>query len=276
MEVVEAVEVVNQMSYFSSFLLSMTRSLPAFTTLVIAFVVATTLPSAVESLDAPPRAPHLVPFVIWLGSLRNSVFRLLGEKLTTTSPITLPITTGSDDDIYIYLFSSAGDAAHPAGEKLESLHGNDGGYVEEMQRSRCSNVSVRVPCVVSNLEFETTKQITVVEKEKSELSSDEYKEEKLIRAKRWIVKWGVGFTLVIAVIWPILTLPAGQFNKRYFIFWAVIAIAWGTVTSAVIISLPLIESWETIRDVLLGMFTNDRLMEKMEEINLKLQTIMSP
>ncbi|KAH6760865.1 urea-proton symporter DEGRADATION OF UREA 3 [Perilla frutescens var. frutescens] len=124
-------------------------------------------------------------------------------------------------------------------------------------------------------DWETTKQITVVEKEKSELSSDEFKEEKLIRAKRWIVKWGVGFTLVIAVIWPILTLPAGQFNKGYFTFWAVIAIAWGTVASAVIISLPLIESWETIRDVLLGMFTNDRLMEKMEEINLKLQTIMS-
>ncbi|KAH6782862.1 urea-proton symporter DEGRADATION OF UREA 3 [Perilla frutescens var. hirtella] len=160
---------------------------------------------------------------------------------------------------YIFLFSGAGDAAHPAGEKLESLHGNDGGYVEGMQRSRCSNVS-----------------ITVVEKEKSELSSDEYKEEKLIKAKRWIVKWGVVFTLVIAVIWPILTLPVGQFNKGYFTFWAVITIAWGTVASTVIISLPLIESSETIRDVLLGMFTNDRLMEKMEEINLKLQTIMSP
>ncbi|KAL0393769.1 UNVERIFIED_CONTAM: Urea-proton symporter DUR3 [Sesamum latifolium] len=55
-------------------------------------------------------------------------------------------------------------------------------------------------------DWETTKQITVVEKEKSELSADEFKEEKLIRAKRWIVKWGVGFTLVIVVLWPILTL----------------------------------------------------------------------
>ncbi|KAL0312349.1 UNVERIFIED_CONTAM: Urea-proton symporter DUR3 [Sesamum radiatum] len=59
-------------------------------------------------------------------------------------------------------------------------------------------------------DWETTKQITVVEKEKSELSADEFKEEKLIRAKRWIVKWGVGFTLVIVVLWPILTLPAGK------------------------------------------------------------------
>lgn len=124
-------------------------------------------------------------------------------------------------------------------------------------------------------DWETTKQITVVEKEKSELSGEEFKEEKLIKAKRWIIKWGVGFTLVIVVIWPILTLPAGQFNKGYFTFWAVISIVWGTIGSAVIIALPLMESWETIQSVLLGMFTNDRMMEKMEEMNLKLQTIVS-
>ncbi|KAK4486295.1 hypothetical protein RD792_008966 [Penstemon davidsonii] len=126
-----------------------------------------------------------------------------------------------------------------------------------------------------NYDWETTKQITVVEKERSELSSEEFKEEKLNRAKRWIIKWGVGFTLLIVVLWPILTLPAGQFNKGYFTFWAVIAIAWGTIGSAVIIALPLIESWDTIQNVLLGMFTNDRMMEKIEELNIKLRTIMS-
>lgn len=67
----------------------------------------------------------------------------------------------------------------------------------------------------------------------------------------------------------------GEFNKGYFTFWAVIAIAWGTVGSAVIIALPLMESWETIESVLLGMFTNDRVMEKMEEMNGKLETIIS-
>jgi len=54
----------------------------------------------------------------------------------------------------------------------------------------------------------------------------------------------------------------------------VIAIAWGSVGSAVIIILPLVESWETIQSVMMGMFTNDRLMEKVEELNLKLQTII--
>ncbi|KAF3450282.1 hypothetical protein FNV43_RR06362 [Rhamnella rubrinervis] len=126
-----------------------------------------------------------------------------------------------------------------------------------------------------NYDWETTKQITVVEKEKSDLPAEEFKEDKLIRAKGWIVKWGVGFTIVIVILWPVLSLPAGQFSVGYFTFWAIIAVAWGTVGSVVIIALPLVESWETIRSVLFGMFTNDRLMEKVEEMNFKLHTIMS-
>ncbi|KDO53140.1 hypothetical protein CISIN_1g004956mg [Citrus sinensis] len=125
-----------------------------------------------------------------------------------------------------------------------------------------------------NYDWDTTKQITMVEKEKGELPVDEFKEEKLMKAKAWIVKWGVGFTVVIALLWPLLTLPAGEFSLGYFTFWAVVAIAWGTIGSAVIIALPLIESWETIKSVCVGMFTNDLLMERVEEINIKLQTIM--
>ncbi|CAL5360756.1 unnamed protein product [Camellia sinensis] len=57
---------------------------------------------------------------------------------------------------------------------------------------------------------------------------------KLIRAKVWIVKWE-------------------QFSEGYFTFWAIIAMAWGTIGSVAIIVL---------------------FMEKLEESNLKLHTIM--
>ncbi|KAG9131565.1 hypothetical protein Leryth_015123 [Lithospermum erythrorhizon] len=124
-------------------------------------------------------------------------------------------------------------------------------------------------------DWESTKKITVVEKEKSNVPVEEFREEKLIKAKTWIIKWGVGFTILILVVWPLFTLPAGEFSKGYFTFWAVIAIMWGTIGSAVIIALPIIESWTAIQSVLLGMFTNDRLMEKVEEMNFKLQTIIS-
>ncbi|GMQ03931.1 hypothetical protein CsSME_00049537 [Camellia sinensis var. sinensis] len=125
-----------------------------------------------------------------------------------------------------------------------------------------------------NYDWDTTKQITMVEKEKSELLAEEFKEEKLIRAKAWIVKWGVGFTVVIVLLWPLLSLLAGKFNNQVLHILAIIEIAWGTIGSAVIIVLPLTESWQTIQSVILGMFTNDRLMEKVEELNLKLNTIM--
>ncbi|KAI4314577.1 hypothetical protein L6164_027469 [Bauhinia variegata] len=126
-----------------------------------------------------------------------------------------------------------------------------------------------------NYDWSTTRQqITMVEKDKIDLPSEELKEEKLIRAKAWIVKWGVGFTVLIVILWPILSLPAGEFSKSYFNFWAVIAIAWGTVGSSVIIALPLMESWETIQVVIMGMFTSDRLTEKVDELNFKLHAIM--
>lgn len=68
---------------------------------------------------------------------------------------------------------------------------------------------------------------------------------------------------------------SGDFSEGYFTFWAIIAIAWGTIGSAVIIVLPLTESRKTIQRVILGMFTNDRLMEKIEELNSKLERIIT-
>lgn len=61
-----------------------------------------------------------------------------------------------------------------------------------------------------NYNWETTKQITTVEKIKSHLPDEEFKEEKLLRAKAWIIKWGVAFTAIIVILWPVLSLPAGK------------------------------------------------------------------
>ncbi|XVF18186.1 hypothetical protein REPUB_Repub11eG0000300 [Reevesia pubescens] len=61
-----------------------------------------------------------------------------------------------------------------------------------------------------NYNWDTSRQITMVEKENSDLPAEEFKEEKLTNAKSWIVKWGVGFTIVIVILWPLLTLPAGK------------------------------------------------------------------
>lgn len=125
-----------------------------------------------------------------------------------------------------------------------------------------------------NYDWQSTKCITMVEMDKTELPAEEFKDEKLSRAKAWIVKWGTGFTIVIVIVWPILSLPAKVFSSGYFTFWAVISIAWGTIGSLVIIILPLIESRETLVSVLLGMLTNDGVVERLEEINSRLKAIM--
>ncbi|XP_056850555.1 urea-proton symporter DUR3 isoform X2 [Raphanus sativus] len=128
-----------------------------------------------------------------------------------------------------------------------------------------------------NYDWSTTKEIKVVEAEAPgndiDVPVEELKEEKLRRAKAWIVKWGLVFTLLIVVIWPVLSLPARVFSRGYFWFWAIVAVAWGTIGSIVIIGLPLIESWETIKSVCMGMFTNDRLMNKLDDLNHRLQAL---
>ena len=77
------------------------------------------------------------------------------------------------------------------------------------------------------------------------------------------------------VVWPVLSLPAGRYSAGYFTLWAVIAIAWGTVGSAVIIFLPLVESWDTICKVYQGMFTCDAVYERLDGMNLRLKAIMA-
>lgn len=62
-----------------------------------------------------------------------------------------------------------------------------------------------------NFDWESTKQITMVEKDVSDLPDDEFKEEKLKTAKAWILKWSICFTVVILLLWPVLSLPASKF-----------------------------------------------------------------
>jgi len=64
-----------------------------------------------------------------------------------------------------------------------------------------------------NYDWSTTREIKVVEAyasgdEDVDVPAEELREEKLRRAKAWIVKWGLVFTILIVVIWPVLSLPA--------------------------------------------------------------------
>lgn len=38
-----------------------------------------------------------------------------------------------------------------------------------------------------------------------------------------------GLTLVIFIMWPLLTLPAKVFSRGYFTFWVLLSLVWGTI-----------------------------------------------
>jgi hypothetical protein len=88
------------------------------------------------------------------------------------------------------------------------------------------------------------------------LDADHYKDEELLHAKQWIVKWGSVLSVIFLVLWPVLTIPAFAFGESYFYFWVVLSILWGIVATTVSIALPLVEGRQGIYNSLHGLMTN--------------------
>ena len=135
-----------------------------------------------------------------------------------------------------------------------------------------------------NFDFNTlNERIQLIDDKLPEFDQDEDSNPKQLEAAlAWIKKWGLGFTFIMIIVWPCLSLPAGcgtsagcgVFNKGYFNLWVGIALAWGTVATAVIIILPVYESWDAVSIVLKGMFTNDDVHMRMDIIDAKLDSIL--
>jgi len=79
--------------------------------------------------------------------------------------------------------------------------------------------------------------------------SDEY----LMAAKKTIFNTSVATSILLCVVWPVLSVPAGVFTKSYFAFWVFIALLWGLVATFVIVALPLYESYDQIMIVVYGL-----------------------
>lgn len=74
---------------------------------------------------------------------------------------------------------------------------------------------------------ELNNRISLVEDDRRGLTEDEMNPEELLKTERWITRRGYVLALVLAVIWPLLSLPAGVFSRSYFAFWVLLALAWG-------------------------------------------------
>merc|ERR1712216_763397 len=75
--------------------------------------------------------------------------------------------------------------------------------------------------------FNTLKDgIALIDDKLPELDPEENDQAMLDASLKWITKWGVGFTVVMIFIWPLLSLPAGcgdgtcgVFSEGYFTLW---------------------------------------------------------
>merc|ERR1712151_185478 len=106
-----------------------------------------------------------------------------------------------------------------------------------------------------NFDFATLDdKIQLVENDLSGLGAEELDKKELSKMKAWITVRGWGLTIILAIIWPLMSVPAQVFTRDYFAFWVLVSIAW--VFGAAIINtfLPLIESQEEIIKVLNGVW----------------------
>jgi urea-proton symporter len=75
---------------------------------------------------------------------------------------------------------------------------------------------------------------------------------------RHTTRYGTALALLLVVVWPALSLPVGVFSKGYFVFWTIIAIVWGLLSSAAMIFLPVWESKDGILTVLKNMIAGKK------------------
>ena len=62
-----------------------------------------------------------------------------------------------------------------------------------------------------NYDFKSMGEIKMLEDDQSGLAEEDFSDAFLNEAKSWIQKWGWGFTIVMVILWPLLSLPAGVF-----------------------------------------------------------------
>lgn len=100
-------------------------------------------------------------------------------------------------------------------------------------------------------DWSTTKIIPLIEDDPNAHIPFET-EEALYRALRRISVIGLTLTILLVIVWPVLTLPARIFSRSYFTFWVVLSFTWGVVSCLAMVVLPLVESRQSIVTVVTG------------------------
>ena len=120
----------------------------------------------------------------------------------------------------------------------------------------CAVISIIKP---QDYDWQTTREITLVEEDGLEKEDEVVNEEDspaaMDRASKIMLWAGWGFSGVLIIFWPVLTLPAGVFSKGYFTFWVILSLIWGLAATIAGFSVPIWESRVTMLRILKGLIT---------------------
>jgi urea-proton symporter len=101
---------------------------------------------------------------------------------------------------------------------------------------------------------ELDKHITLVEQDLRGLTDEEKDPVLIAKTERWITRRGWALTILLVIVWPLMSVPAGVFSRSYFSFWVMVAIAWGFGAAIIIVVLPLSESSDDIGRLFTGIY----------------------
>jgi urea-proton symporter len=157
-----------------------------------------------------------------------------------------------------YCTSNPGECPDGAGISVDNLGGNYpmlGGNLASIFISMFVHIGFSL-AKPQNFDWKTTREIALVEEDGTpEEPTGEDSKEAMEKAHKIMLYAGWGLCLILCVIWPLLTLPAGVFSKSYFTFWVILSIVWGLLATAVGIFLPFWESRESIAAIFKGLAT---------------------
>eukprot|EP00890_Picochlorum_soloecismus_P004015 jgi/Picsp_1/4614/NSC_01984-R1_urea active transporter-like protein len=117
----------------------------------------------------------------------------------------------------------------------------------------CAVISLIKP---QEYDWKTTREIPLVEEDGvPEHTAPGDSKEAMDKASKVMIYAGWGFTAVLIILWPVLTLPAGVFSKGYFTFWVILSLIWGLVATIAGFGVPLWESKDALFKIIVGLVT---------------------
>lgn len=117
----------------------------------------------------------------------------------------------------------------------------------------CAVISLIKP---QEYDWKTTREIALVEEDGvEEHTAPGDSKEAMDKASKVMIYAGWGFTAVLIIVWPVLTLPAGVFSKGYFTFWVILSLIWGLVATIAGFGVPLWESKDALFKIIKGLVT---------------------